>query len=157
MQPHNDLLASTDAARERAKNPFREVGVVLVEDAMGRVLLVRTRKLPVSWQPIGGGKDPIDLSLLATAIRELREEAGLSLSAADLHFILETPFDFGQGKVQFFHALLPAAAEPIFDTEEIAEARWATLDEATLLPVFPATKTCILHLLEQRAIRADEV
>ena len=41
--------------RERAKHPKRIVAVVFLYDRNGRVLLVRTKRLPTQWQPIGGG------------------------------------------------------------------------------------------------------
>ena len=55
---------------------------VLVEDADGRVLLVR-RGDDGSWCMPGGGAER-DSSFLSTAVAELREETGLSVEPDDL-------------------------------------------------------------------------
>lgn len=143
------LLASDDAERERNKHPSREVGVLLLEDERGRFLFVRTRKLPQSWQPLGGGKDAADASLVDTVLRELKEEALLELTAADIKFVLETPYDFGEGRVQFYRAKLPKETQMTLDPQEIVDSRWLTLEEAEKLPMFPATRACIEFLIRQ--------
>lgn len=138
-----DLAASVEAEQMRKTHPFREVAVTFLENETGRFLFSRSRKLPNSWTLIGGGKEPGDVSLVDTAVREIREETGLALSVEALTFILEAPYDFGEGKVRFFRATLPQGAELKFDTQEILETRWITLQEALELPMFPATKTCV--------------
>lgn len=148
MSNPRDLHASREAQQERKRHPFREVAVVLLEDDADRFLLVRTRKLPESWQPLGGGKESTDASLIATALRELKEEAALEMAPEDLTFILETPFDFGDGRVQFFRSKLNDVGLLKLDSEEIIEHRWFTLREAATLPMFPASKSCVEKLLQ---------
>ncbi len=49
-----------NAIREATKNPIRNVAVAGLLDEQGNILLVRTKRLPNHWQPIGGGIRPCD-------------------------------------------------------------------------------------------------
>ncbi len=142
-----DLLHSPEAEQERSARPFREVGVVFLRNSEGQLLMTRSHKFPQSWGGFGGGREPGDESLTATAVRELREESGLSLSPESLTFVLETPYDFGEGKVHFFEAMIPSDAAFTLNEQEIAEMRWMSLSEALSVPVFPATDACLKRFL----------
>ena len=111
------------------------------------MLLVRTRRLPGHWQPVGGGVEPNDGGdPRNTATRELREELGLDLPRDALRPSLETPYDFGQGTVHFFVADLPEAADLAVDNHEIVELRCFKLSEAVRLRAYPATRRFLQHL-----------
>jgi 8-oxo-dGTP pyrophosphatase MutT (NUDIX family) len=106
-------------------------------------LLVHHRKLGRWLQP-GGHTDPGDADELATALREAREETGLTaLSAAaggrpfdvDVHEIPERP-----GEPAHFHfdlRYLATTSETALaaQVEEVAGVRWFTLEEALEAPV----------------------
>lgn len=66
-------------------NIIRIVAAV-IEDADGRVLLVRKRGARVFQQP-GGKRDAGDLDDAATLARELREELGCSMVAGSARFL----------------------------------------------------------------------
>jgi 8-oxo-dGTP diphosphatase len=57
--------------------PGRRVGVAaFIVDGRGRVLLVRHTYGPLNWELPGGASEPGE-SVVQTALRELREEAGV--------------------------------------------------------------------------------
>lgn len=119
------------------------MAVVFIVAEDRRFLLVRTKRLPNQWQPVGGGVRPGDVTVRHTALREVREEVGLHLNDVDLRELYSTPYDFGEGTVYFFITSLPSDSTLSFDLTEIAEGRWVSLDDARLLPVFPATERCL--------------
>jgi 8-oxo-dGTP pyrophosphatase MutT (NUDIX family) len=125
------------------------VAVAALLDDDDQVVLVRTRRLPEYWQPVGGGLEPGDLSFLDAATRELREELGLSLAHEALRFELSTPYDFGQGEVRFFTARLPRVYELAPNPDEIEECRRFSLSAALELPAYPATQRFLRHLQDR--------
>ena len=68
----------------------RSAAVCLVERA-GRMLCVWNRRYH-GWMMPGGMKEPTDVDLVATAIRELEEESGLK-AAPGLELVYEAPAD----------------------------------------------------------------
>ena len=145
-----------NVARERRKNPFRTVAVVILVDGEGKFLLVRTKRLPNEWQPIGGGVKSRDRSVSEAALREVNEETGLVLKAEALQPIFETEYDFGEGRVHFFRASLPTGAGLRMQTEELEESSWFTLQEAERLQMFPATRKCLDFLKHGRQTTGRE-
>ncbi|GAA1014369.1 hypothetical protein Aple_079670 [Acrocarpospora pleiomorpha] len=138
---------AADVMRERKINANRNVAVVALRDEDGRVLMIRTSRLPSRWQPIGGGMNPDESSPVDTLRREVREEAGIDLLPQDLRPIVEAPYDFGEGTVYFFEAEIGDRKSKIRLAEnEITEHRWVTVDEARRLPVFPATEKFLIVL-----------
>jgi 8-oxo-dGTP pyrophosphatase MutT (NUDIX family) len=106
-------------------------------------LLVHHRKLGRWLQP-GGHTDPGDADVLATALREAREETGLTaLSAAaggrpfdvDVHEIPERPGE--PAHLHFDVRYLATTSETALaaQVEEVAGVRWFTLEEALTAPV----------------------
>lgn len=141
--------------RELERHPTRTVAVVWLVDDRQCLLVVRTKRLPNQWQPIGGGVKSYDATVEAAALREIREETGLSLTLEALRKILETPYDFGQGTVHFYAAGLPAGRTLNMDMKEIEEHRWVSLAEAAALPMFPATIRCLAHLTSHPELLSD--
>jgi 8-oxo-dGTP pyrophosphatase MutT (NUDIX family) len=132
--------------RERSKNPKRTAAVALLFDEDGKVLLVRTKRLPNEWQPIGGGVKAYDLSPSHTVAREILEETGLHFHPDDFVHIMDAPYDFGDGTVYFFKVAFPKGATLIMDESELEEWRWISLSSARSLPMFPATSKCLDYL-----------
>ena len=101
-------------------------------------LLVHHRKLGRWLQP-GGHTDPDDADVLATALREAREETGLSsLDAArggrpfdvDVHAIPERPGEPGHWHFDLRHLATTSETALTAQADEVAGARWFTLEEA---------------------------
>lgn len=79
--------------------PYKIAVLCYLFDDAGRVLLLHRRKAPNRdlYSPIGGKLDvDVGESPTACAVREIQEEVGLNLSAADLHLtgiVSEAGFD----------------------------------------------------------------
>ena len=131
-----------DAVIENYKkaNPKRNVAVIGLRNNSRKILLVRTRKLPDAWQPVGGGIKAVDTSAEGAVIREVKEEIGIDINPSSLNLKLTVPYDFGEGNIYFFEATLQQGLQLSVDSTEILECRWFNLREAELLPAFPATK-----------------
>jgi 8-oxo-dGTP pyrophosphatase MutT (NUDIX family) len=101
-------------------------------------LLVHHRKLGRWLQP-GGHTDPDDADVLATALREAREETGLSsLDAAlggrpfdvDVHAIPERPGEPAHLHFDVRYLVTTSQTELLAQDDEVAGIRWFTLEEA---------------------------
>jgi 8-oxo-dGTP pyrophosphatase MutT (NUDIX family) len=128
-------------------------------DADLEVLLVQrnpeSRFMGGAWVFPGGAVDRAEGegedALRAAAVRELREEAGISLADPAALVPFSRWITPAQVKIRFdtwfFLATAPAGAEPEIDGSEIVDARWyapkAALEAATageLFLVFPTIK-----------------
>ncbi len=118
--------------REIVRHPGAAAALVVAEE---RFLLVRQYRKPVeawTWEIPAGkldveGEDPLDC-----IIRELKEEAGISVDPRDVVLmgsIYTTP-GFSNEIIHLFLVELPRRAyvEPIYQ-EEISKAQWFSLDE----------------------------
>jgi 8-oxo-dGTP pyrophosphatase MutT (NUDIX family) len=103
------------------------------------MLVVRTRRHPGVWQPIGGGIK-VGESPVEAAVREIVEETGWIIESAGLTKVLELPMDAHAGTLFFYTARAPEH-EPVIDYDELVEARWAAAGELAKLPAFAAART----------------
>jgi 8-oxo-dGTP pyrophosphatase MutT (NUDIX family) len=137
------------------------------------VLLVRrnpaARFMGGAWVFPGGAVDRSEgageEALRAAALRELSEEAGIDLPAADELVPFSRWITPPEVKIRFdtwfYLAPLPSGAEPRIDGSEVVDARWyepagalAAADRGELLLVFPTIK----HLEQLSSFRsADEL
>jgi 8-oxo-dGTP pyrophosphatase MutT (NUDIX family) len=102
-----------------------------------QVLMVRTYRNPELWQPVGGQATAADETPEATAIREVQEEAGTSLVLDEMLPLGSRSRDRGFGLVYAWYVGVPTRMT--IQHPELVESRWFDIDEAGLLPVFPAT------------------
>lgn len=141
--------------RERREYPARTVAVVILVDVQERMLLVRTKRLPNHWQPLGGGVKPSDVSPEAAAMREVYEEFGIKLAPSKIRKACETPYDFGVGSVHFFIAPAPREFSIKVNEVELAEWQWVPLEVALTLPMFSATEKCLQFLAKNKDLLSD--
>ena len=142
-------LKDPNVARELKDNPKRHVAVVGLMNSNNRILLIRTNRFPDHWQPIGGGMDPEDQSPVETLIRELKEEANVSISDDLFQFEITTEYDFGEGEVHFYTAKLNGETQIKFDESEIKDWQWISIDDALTLQMFPATRKFLNYLISK--------
>jgi 8-oxo-dGTP pyrophosphatase MutT (NUDIX family) len=135
-----------DEIEEERLYPTRTVVVALLENTSHEVLLVRTHRLPNRWQPVGGGVDAEDKSLLQAISREVAEECGITIPPESFNHIFKAPYDFGTGTVHFYTAALPDSSGLKMDSKELCDWAWFSLDAAARLPMYPATEACIQYL-----------
>lgn len=147
----SDLPLNENVDRERVKNARRDVAVALFRRQDGRVLLMRTQRLPGSWQPVGGGIKAGDPDPVNTVVREAGEELGMLVEAGDLSHVVDLPYDFGEGTIHCYVGHWEGETRDLtIDPNEVAEIAWFTLDEARQLQSFQATKT-LLQMLEHES------
>jgi 8-oxo-dGTP pyrophosphatase MutT (NUDIX family) len=128
-------------------HPSRNAAILLLINQNNELLLVRTRRLPNHWQPLGRGVDPEDLSARDAVVREVKEEAGIAISPEDIAHLCDAPYDFGTGTIHSFVAHVESDARLSLDETEIAEARWFTIADAVDLQMLPAlvyTLRCLM-------------
>jgi 8-oxo-dGTP pyrophosphatase MutT (NUDIX family) len=144
---------------ETAPRPAATVIVLRGGRERLEVLLVKrnpqSRFMGGAWVFPGGAVDRAegegDSALRAAALRELREEAGISLPGPDALILFSRWITPAQVKIRFdtwfYLAPLPAQATPQVDGQEVVDARWyepAVALEASaagdLFLVFPTIK-----------------
>jgi len=107
------------------------------------VLLVRNSYVP--YYSLPGGYIRRGETARDAAVRELREEVGISTDAEGLELVLETTHDW-EGKrdhVQIFSLDLPSRPTVLVDHREVIEAAWWAPEKALGLELFPPLRTVI--------------
>jgi 8-oxo-dGTP diphosphatase len=113
----------------------------------GEVLLIRNSYVPYYCLP--GGYVHRGESGAQAALRELREEVGLSTTAEELTLVLEERHEW-EGKhdhVVIFELSLPTRPSVQVDHREVVSASWWSSERALALDLFPPVR----HMLERRA------
>jgi len=136
----SDPPTTPGAMRRRpVTTPRQSASVILLRDAAAGPELLLVRRSPAQrfmggyWVFPGGAVDagdgPADESHVAAAVRELREEAGVTVAAADLVAFSRwiTPEDSEiRFDTRFYLARAPAGARPRADGVECVALRWST-------------------------------
>lgn len=126
---------------------------VAVRDEQGRLLLVHKTDNDL-WALPGGGHD-IGESISETAIREVREETGVSVEPTGIVGLYTNPrhvmaYDDGEVRQQFSICLSArlVSGTPREDGIETKEARWVPIDALSGLNIHPSMRLRIQHYLE---------
>ena len=141
------LAAPTRGARtgqnaEYPEAPRPAVGAVVFH--RDRVLLVRRSKAPASGQwAVPGGSLRLGESLQQAAEREIFEETGIRIRAADPVFTFEV-IKTEDGRVRFHYVIVDLAARYVEGEpnagDDAQDARWIAADELDGLDVNPVTR-----------------
>ncbi|WP_300676259.1 NUDIX domain-containing protein [Nocardioides sp.] len=126
------------------------VSAVVFRDAEGRVLSVRKRGTDRFMLP--GGKPEAGETPVETAVREISEELGITLSTSELALLGEFESEAANEPGHLLRSTVftwPHPVEPVV-AAEIEEARWATLDELEFDPrTAPMTALNVVPLLRR--------
>jgi phosphoglycolate phosphatase len=119
----------------------------LLRDALGNVLLVRTRKWSDKWG-IPGGKVELGESLEDAFRRETREETGLELQDPRFVMVQEAinhPEFFRPAHFVLINyaADVSGARPPVTLNDEAQEWRWVTLADVAAMPLNEPTRVLV--------------
>ena len=123
-------------------HPRVAVGAVVFKDE--RVLLVRRGQPPAKNQwAIPGGSVKIGETLQEAAEREIQEETGIQIRAAEPVYIFDVIQRDEAEKIRFHYVIVDLSADYLSGElnagDDALEARWVSADELTHLEVSSAT------------------
>ena len=122
--------------REFPEVPLVGVGAIIIEDA--RVVLIKRLHPPLQaeWS-IPGGVLEVGELVREAAIREAREETGLTVEPGELLGVYDRILRNPEKRVQYHYVLIDflcrRVAGYLFAASDAAEARWFTRDELPAL------------------------
>jgi 8-oxo-dGTP pyrophosphatase MutT (NUDIX family) len=125
----------------------------VVRDAAGRVLLVR-RADDGNWE-LPGGRIDVGESAAATVVREVAEEAGLTVRVTGVAGIYSDPghvLAYPDGEVRqqvalCFHAIAAGGGDPRADGRETVAASWFQPEDTADLAMHPTMRGRLLNAL----------
>ena len=132
--------------REFPEIPLVGVGAILIEDA--RVLLVRRARPPLEdhWS-IPGGVLEVGELVREAAIREAREETGLTVEPGELLGVYDRVLRNREQRVQYHYVLIDFLCRRLGGElqagDDAAEVRWFTPEELPALNLAKDTQDVI--------------
>jgi 8-oxo-dGTP diphosphatase len=138
-------------ARSYPERPILAVSAAIVRD--GKVLLVRRAREPAATLfSLPGGVVEVGETLTEAAIREVREETGLTIEPVALAGYREAIGRDTAARIERHFVILPFAArwiagEPHLN-EELSEARWLRPAEIVGLPTTPGLAEIVAAAFE---------
>ena len=132
--------------REYPDSPLVGVGAVIIDK--GRVLLVKRGHPPLSGEwSIPGGALEVGEMVREAAVREVKEETGLSVEATELLGVYDRVLRDGGGRILYHYVLIDFLCRRVGGELEAAgdaeEARWFTPQETGKLPLAADTAEVI--------------
>lgn len=128
---------------------------VFVRDANGRVLLIR-RSDNGLWSLPGGGQE-IGERVAETAVRETREETGITVDVTGIVGVYSDPghvIEYSNGEIRQQFSLCfratPVGGE-LTPSDEATDVRWVRRDELESYDIHPSTMLRITHGYQERS------
>jgi 8-oxo-dGTP pyrophosphatase MutT (NUDIX family) len=141
LSPLQQLLAlrlhgRTPVRVDDLKSREAAVALIVGTDPDSILIIRRAERTGDPWSGHmglpGGRRDPGDPDLLATAIRETREEVGISLTTHDLLGSLDDVAPRSKSQIPVFARpfvfALPGQPHLVTNEEEVSAARWVPLE-----------------------------
>ncbi len=124
--------------REYPASPLVGVGAIIIED--GRVVLVKRGHPPLQGEwSIPGGVLEVGEMLREAAVREAREETGLTVETRDLLGVFDRVLKDPKGETLYHYVLIDFLCRRISGelkgASDAEEARWFTQEEAAQVPL----------------------
>ena len=137
---------------ESSAKPGRPVlGVSVLAERQGSVVLVRRGKPPFEgvWS-LPGGTVEFGESLAEAAVREMREETGLTVSVGPVQTALDVMSQTNDGEVASHHVLVVFRATVLGGTlvagDDAADGEWVSIGDLDDRPMTPGTAELIKTL-----------
>jgi len=132
--------------REFPELPLVGVGAIIIE--RDRVLLIKRAHPPIQGQwSIPGGVLEVGELVREAAVREAREETGLTVEPADLLGVYDRILRNDEQRVQYHYVLVDFLCRPVGGelcaASDAAEVRWFTQDELPALKLAEDTAEVI--------------
>lgn len=126
--------------------PWVGVGVIVWRG--DRLLLIRRGRAPRLGQwSLPGGAQEVGETVFQAAVREVREETGLTVRPTAVVTVVDAITRDGEGRVEYHYTLIEVAADweagEAACADDALEARWATVDEAASLVPWDETERVI--------------
>lgn len=135
VDKHNEVIGPIKRGIAHTSNVYYRTIYVIVKNSHGQILLQKrspTKDLyPNSWDLSVGGHVNFGDSYINTAMRELREELGLSARPQDLAFLKEILVTLPSSH-EFFHVFeykLKKDDQIKLQAQEVSDTRWMTFPE----------------------------
>jgi len=133
--------------REYPESPFVGVGVVIWRQ--DEVLLIRRGKPPREGEwSLPGGAQNVGETVRDTALREVREETGLTIHLGDLIEVVDAIFPDENGKILHHYTLIDFvgewAAGTAIASDDAAEVRWVLPHDIKKYQLWSETERIIL-------------
>ena len=132
--------------REYPKTPLVGVGAIIVENR--RVVMVKRGHAPLAGEwSIPGGVLEVGETVRQAAVREAREETGLTIEPAELLGVYDRVLRDDKGRVLYHYVLIDFLCRRVAGELQAAgdadEARWFTQEEVVKLPLAEDTREVI--------------